>query len=79
MLCNKFDQELHSNLLRFNYHLEKVRDIANTAFTNLFPLDEPTLPAVETDDFSEKMETIQVDSVDPCDRLMCEIADEIPF
>lgn len=55
-----------------------MRDIVNTAFTNLFPLDEPDLPNMETDDYHESAE-ISNDAVDPSDRLMCEIADEIPF
>lgn len=64
---------------RFNYHLEKVRDIVNNAFSNLFPVDEP-LPEMEYGSKRLKLEEqMEIDLVDPSDRLMCEIADEIPF
>lgn len=63
---------------RFNYHLGKVRDIVNTAFTNLFPVDDP-IPTFSDIEQSEGSESIPMDTVDPSDRLMCKIVDEIPF
>lgn len=68
-------------LFRFNFHLEKVRDIVNTAFTNLFPIDEPRdFISMDVDKCNEsKRESMTSDSVEPEDRIMCGISDEIPF
>lgn len=59
--------------------MEKVRDIVNNAFANLFPIDEPSIPSMEVDEYKEQGESAPMDAVEPSDRLMCEIADEIPF
>lgn len=65
-------------ITRLNYHLEKVRDIVNNAFGNLYiPADEP-LPEMDFEP-SESSTAMDVDSVEAADRLMCEIVDEIPF
>lgn len=65
---------------RFNYHLEKVRDIVNNACTHLLPVDEPELDqSMDTDEFNGNTESMQIDAVEKEDRLMCEIVDEIPF
>jgi hypothetical protein len=60
--------------------LEKVRDIVNNAFANLFPVDDLDIHLTEdtlTND--QNGEAMQIDSVEKEDRLMCEIVDEIPF
>jgi mediator of RNA polymerase II transcription subunit 7 len=65
-------------IARLNYHLEKVRDIVNNAFGNLYvPADEP-LPETDLGP-SESSASTDLDSVEAADRLMCEIVDEIPF
>jgi hypothetical protein len=56
-----------------------VRDIVNNAFTNLLPVDvDSDLPSMDVDEYSENREPT-TDVVEPGDRLMCEIVDEIPF
>jgi hypothetical protein len=65
---------------RFNYHLEKVRDIVNNACTNLLPIEEPDMDqSMETDEYSANAESSSTDSVEKEDKLMCEIVDEIPY
>lgn len=64
---------------RFNYHLDKVRNIVNTAFANLFPVDDPIPTSFSDIEQSEGSESTPMDTVDPSDRLMCKIVDEIPF
>lgn len=64
---------------RFNYHLEKVRDIVNTACSNLFPIDEPGDTSMDVDEHKDSKESSTIDSAELADRLMCEIVDEIPF
>lgn len=64
---------------RFNYHLEKVRDLVNTAFTNLFPVDELIFANAMDIDESVTDEKSSTNFVDPVDRIMCQIVDEIPF
>lgn len=69
----------YQTVFRFNYHLEKVRDIVNNAFTTLLTIDEASaLPSMAVDEYSEKKEYV-LDTVEPRDRLMCEIVDEIPI
>lgn len=60
--------------------MEKVRDLVNTAFANLFPIDEPAEGLnMDVDEYKEKRDTSLTDLIEPQDLLMCEIADEIPF
>lgn len=64
---------------RFNYHLEKVRDIVNNAFTNLLPIDEPDLEqTMDIDEYCEKKEVVE-DIVEKRDKIMCDLVDQIPF
>lgn len=57
-----------------------MKDLVNTAFTNLFPIDEPDLTSMmDVDEYNEKGDSSLLDFVEPVDRLMCEIVDEIPF
>lgn len=68
---------------RFNFHLEKVREIVNNAFSNLLPVSEiKTEPGlnVEMDVDMENDSNLQMEGVDQNDKLMCEIIDvELPF
>ncbi|CAO1429872.1 unnamed protein product [Diamesa hyperborea] len=67
---------------RFNFHLEKVREIVNNAFSNLLPVSEiKTEPGldVEMDVDMENDCSLQMEGVDQNDKLMCEIIDvELP-
>lgn len=66
---------------RFNYHLEKVRDIVNNAFTSLhIDSEDNNYESMEIDDeLNSSHEKSINDSVDPNDRIMCKIVDEIKF
>lgn len=78
---NNYQEDEEFLISRFNYHLEKVRDLVNTAFIqmNLFPIEPSDLSSMDVDKFNEKNESSLMDFVEPVDRLMCEIVDEIPF
>lgn len=64
---------------RFNYHLEKVRQLVNNAFTNLLSFDFDFEGSMEVDEFNNSLEKSFNDNVDPNDRIMCKIVDEIKF
>ncbi|CAO1425718.1 unnamed protein product [Diamesa serratosioi] len=68
---------------RFNFHLEKVREIVNNAFSTLLPVSEiKTEPGldVEMDVDMENDCSLQMEGVDQNDKLMCEIIDlELPL
>lgn len=65
---------------RFNYHLEKVRELVNNAFTGLLSFDyDENYESMEVDNLNNSLEKSLTDSVDPNDRIMCKIVDEIKF
>lgn len=65
---------------RFNYHLEKVRELVNNAFTGLLSFDtDEAFENMEVDEFNNSLEKSLTDNVDPNDRIMCKIVDEIKF
>jgi mediator of RNA polymerase II transcription subunit 7 len=65
---------------RFNYHLEKVRDIVNNGFTNLIPFNcDETHEMMEIDKLNSSLDSQLNDSVDPNDRLMCSIVDQMEY
>lgn len=64
---------------RFNYHLEKVRDIVNNAFTSLLSFDDENFQSMEVDPPQAVEKSLNNESVDPRDQVMCKIVDEIKF
>lgn len=64
---------------RFSYHLEKVRDIVNSACSNLFSIDEPNFPSMDVDEKTDSKESFSFDSAELADIIFCEIVDEMPF
>lgn len=60
--------------------MEKVRELINNAFTSLLTFDyDENYENMEVDDINNSLEKNLSDSVDPNDRIMCKIVDEIKF
>lgn len=57
-----------------------MRELVNNAFTSLLSFDvEEHFENMEVDEFSSSLEKSLTDTVDPNDRIMCKIVDEIKF
>lgn len=68
---------------RFHYHLDKVNQILNQAIESLPETDLDSKLLINTQDQdssdSNRKDDASVDGVNPYDRLMCEIVDNMPL